>query len=159
MPRPNRLARSHRSFSRYLPESLERRVLLSVAPAPLVKDINDVPSTLVTTDPFSFIPYKGLTYFRGTNPTFGTEWFRTDGTARGTTLLADIVPGTGSSFRELGGLFTKNMTTAAVVGDTLFFAASTADGTELWKTDGTEAGTVMVKDIWPGTGSSIPEWL
>src|SRR5262249_22692287 len=29
-------------------------------------------------------------------------------------------------------------------------------GTELWKTDGTVAGTVLVKDIVPGAGSSSP---
>ena len=28
-------------------------------------------------------------------------------------------------------------------------------GRELWKSDGTDSGTVMVKDIWPGTYSSI----
>jgi ELWxxDGT repeat protein len=43
-----------------------------------------------------------------------------------------------------------------VVGNTFFFAATAADGTarELWKSDGTEAGTVMVKDINPLTDSS-----
>ena len=43
------------------------------------------------------------------------------------------------------------------LGETTFFAASTASrGHELWKTDGTEAGTVMVKDIRPGSTSSGP---
>ncbi len=47
-----------------------------------------------------------------------------------------------------------------VVGDTLFFAATAADGTarELWKSDGTQAGTVMVKDINP-LGDSSPYGL
>jgi ELWxxDGT repeat protein len=48
-------------------------------------------------------------------------------------------------------------TNAAVMGNTLYFAANTADmGTELWKSDGTAAGTVLVKDIQAGTGSSSP---
>jgi len=30
------------------------------------------------------------------------------------------------------------------------------NGAELWKTDGTDAGTVMIKDIFPGLGSGAP---
>ena len=38
-----------------------------------------------------------------------------------------------------------------MVGKTLLFRASDGvSGAELWKTDGTEAGTVLVKDINPG---------
>ena len=29
-------------------------------------------------------------------------------------------------------------------------------GIELWKSDGTDAGTVLVKDIEPGSGGSYP---
>lgn len=41
------------------------------------------------------------------------------------------------------------------MGNTAFFAATSFTyGTELWKSDGTTDGTVMVKDINPGTSSS-----
>ena len=40
---------------------------------------------------------------------------------------------------------------------TLYFSAFTAQyGTELWKTDGTASGTVMVQDVYPGATSSKP---
>lgn len=41
-----------------------------------------------------------------------------------------------------------------------FFAATDSEhGTELWVTDGTKAGTHIVADILPGSGSSSPAWL
>lgn len=59
--------------------------------------------------------------------------------------LADIYSGTSNSSPG-------NMT---VVGSVVFFTATTsANGTELWKTDGTGPGTVLVKDICPGSSSS-----
>ena len=49
------------------------------------------------------------------------------------------------------------ITNAAVMGNMLYFAANTADfGTELWKSDGTPAGTSLLKDINPGINSSSP---
>jgi ELWxxDGT repeat protein len=46
----------------------------------------------------------------------------------------------------------------ARVGDTYFFSAhNEQSGTELWKSDGTENGTVLVKDINSGAGSSEPD--
>jgi ELWxxDGT repeat protein len=45
----------------------------------------------------------------------------------------------------------------ATLGGTFFFAASRgSEGTELWRSDGTEAGTLLVKDLEPGPGSSYP---
>jgi len=47
-----------------------------------------------------------------------------------------------------------------VAGGKLFFTAKTdANGDELWVSDGTTAGTKMVKDINPGSGSASPRFL
>jgi ELWxxDGT repeat protein len=46
------------------------------------------------------------------------------------------------------------------VGGTLFFTANDGTtGVELWKSDGTGAGTMLVKDINPGGASSSPQAL
>ncbi|MFZ1807386.1 MAG: ELWxxDGT repeat protein [Cyclobacteriaceae bacterium] len=42
------------------------------------------------------------------------------------------------------------------VGGTVYFSATGPEGKELWKTDKTLAGTVLVKDISPGLSSSDP---
>jgi ELWxxDGT repeat protein len=45
-------------------------------------------------------------------------------------------------------------------GGVVFFAAVTDEsGIELWKSDGTIAGTVLVADIYPAGGSSSPMYL
>jgi len=56
------------------------------------------------------------------------------------------VPGPSSGFHS----------SLATLGDTYFFTARSAEGVELWKSDGTAAGTVLVKDINPGPMSSQP---
>jgi len=46
------------------------------------------------------------------------------------------------------------------IGETLYFTADDGvNGRELWKTDGTAQGTVLVKDIQPGNSGSSPGWL
>ena len=67
-------------------------------------------------------------------------------TAQVPTLLKDINP-TGNS----------NVNNLTCFGDVVYFNATDGvNGSELWKTDGTEAGTVMVKDINVGAGSGFP---
>src|SRR5262245_25537134 len=47
-----------------------------------------------------------------------------------------------------------------VIGSVLFFSAYARNsGWELWKSDGTQAGTALVKDIAPGWGSAYPAFF
>ena len=77
----------------------------------------------------------GVAFFRATDD-YGTELWRSDGTASGTYRLRDINPGPASS----------DPTQLTRVGDALFFVADDGDtGEEIWKTDGTPEGTVLVR--------------
>jgi ELWxxDGT repeat protein len=137
-------------------EPLEPRLFLAVGPASLVKDIQTLGAS---SEPFSFVPFKGATYFRADDGVHGVEWFRTDGTPGGTSLLVDLSPGAAGSFTTtgFGNVDPRSVATAAALGDALLFVAFTpATGAELWKTDGTATGTILVKDINP-TGSSTPQ--
>jgi ELWxxDGT repeat protein len=99
-------------------------------------------------------PMGGELYFTAYDRTHGEELWKSDGTAAGTAMVKDIGPG--EEYGHLGPL--------VVVGDTLYFGANDGSrvgdhGSELWKSDGTEAGTVLVKDINPGTTNSNPSGL
>src|SRR5439155_1018665 len=86
-----------------------------------------------------------LTTEGGTLYFSGFELWKTDGTASGTVMVKDINPGAGSSFDPSYGA-------PAVMNGVLYFAADDgAHGRELWKSDGTAAGTVMVYDYGSGT--------
>ena len=80
------------------------------------------------------------------------ELWRTDGTAVGTFRLfsnADGGPGT--------DCFVVERTPAVSLGGLLLLSLSNPEaGCELWSTDGTAAGTVLVKDIFPGPDNSAP---
>jgi ELWxxDGT repeat protein len=65
----------------------------------------------------------------------------------GTARLKDIRPGVdGSNPEQL----------ANVNGVVFFYAADGTHGPELWKSNGTESGTVLVKDSNPGLDGSFP---
>lgn len=81
-------------------------------------------------------------YFAGWTPTTGTELFVTDGTDAGTRLVRDLYPGVRSGF-EAGYSFDPEFTR---VGDLTFFVAHSAKRWQLWRTDGTEAGTFRLTE-------------
>lgn len=117
----------------------------------MVKDINPgVGSIILITDPTQyFAEMNGYIYFGAADPTNGAELWRSDGTEAGTTLVADIDP-TAPSIPNQG----SNPAFLCTYNNAVYFSAQRpVDGRELWKTDGTEGGTVLVKDIAPGSGS------
>jgi ELWxxDGT repeat protein len=127
----------------------------------MVKDINSGSGNGLSLNGnvVPFASMNGILYFFASNGTDGFELWRSDGvpdpnnTGTGTRMVKDIHSGTASS---VGGDF-HDLT---VVGNTLYFTAfSTGHGTELWKSDGTEAGTIMVKEIAPGQIGSNPSHL
>ncbi len=84
------------------------------------------------------------------------ELWRTDGTTAGTVLVKDI----NSESHPDGGTSSSSPSELTAVGSTLYFSADDgSNGTELWKSDGTSSGTVMVKNIRSGSGSGNPQRL
>lgn len=81
-------------------------------------------------------------YFTGVDNAHGRELWRSDGTATGTRLVKDLVPGADDSNPE--GFVALN-------GQLIFSADR-----KIWRSDGTAEGTVMIKDADP-LGSGLPE--
>jgi ELWxxDGT repeat protein len=95
---------------------------------------------------------QGL-YFTAYDPEHGWELWKSDGTAAGTFMLKDIGPEPYNDDGEPEDTYPEHL---VAVNGTLFFTASTpTHGKELWKSDGTASGTVLVKDIKPGSRGSI----
>jgi choice-of-anchor C domain-containing protein len=119
----------------------------------LVKDM--YPGTS-SSDPSSLTVVGNTLFFVATDPLGGRELWMTDGTESGTTRVADIRPGLGNAFAvdDLGWNFQPDLIN---VDGTLFMGADDGvHGLEVWKSDGTAVGTVLVKDVNPGSGGSMP---
>jgi len=84
----------------------------------------------------------------------GLEPWVTDGTGAGTHLVADLNP-TGDSILSYRTA-PANDAVAAPWGGFVFVADDGAHGPEIWKTDGTAAGTSLIKDVSPGSPGSSP---
>jgi ELWxxDGT repeat protein len=104
--------------------------------------------------------YNGAVYFAGWDATHGVEPWKTDGTAAGIVPVDDVNPGLAGSEPPLGdGSGASSYQLTASGGKLLFAANDGAHGDELWETDGTTAGSVLVADINPGPQGSDPQNL
>lgn len=117
----------------------------------MVKDIN---TGVSNSAPFSFVTMGNSVYFAAFSPSKGTEVWKTDGTEAGTVMLKDISVGSSSGIHEDLESFQNVFT---VVNGKLYFSAnSLASGMELWTSDGTAAGTILIEDVYAGSNSSYP---
>jgi ELWxxDGT repeat protein len=99
---------------------------------------------------FSLTVLGSQLVFAADDGAHGTELWTSNGTAAGTRMLRDLLPGSAGSgpgqFRLTGGR--------------LYFSATDGlHGFELWQTDGTAAGTRMLQDLAPEGASSHPVGL
>ena len=95
-------------------------------------------------------PVAGKVFFTSGVKGEDVELWKSDGTTQGTVKITQIDAG-----RDFTGKISAPPLTVA--GTTVYFRArSDSAGAELWKTDGTAKGTMMVKDINPGAAGSTP---
>ncbi len=100
-------------------------------------------------DSSQIVVLNGFAVFIGTSATSeGAELWRTDGTAMGTSRVADIYPGSASAFDS-------NRMKMVKVGDrALFFASGGPQGVQIWSSDGTAPNTVALTSATSGLGQS-----
>jgi ELWxxDGT repeat protein len=85
------------------------------------------------------IKYNGQIFFDRSDDEHGTELWKTDGTAAGTGLLKDMIPGKPGS--DAGKKF--------IFKDKIFFWNRTGVSYTLWSSDGTAEGTVSTATLRP----------
>jgi ELWxxDGT repeat protein len=119
------------------------------------KMITDINPGSNSSDPYSLAVYKNEVYFGAYNGLgLNFQLWKSDGTAKGTIKLKNIIPGSPTY------PYSYNTNFFCISNNTLFFTALDLNslGAELWKTNGTEVGTKLVKDINP-YNSSYPNYL
>ena len=111
--------------------------------------VKDIKSGSGSSNPSNLIVYHNALYFQADDGIAGTELWKTDGTENGTEMVMDIYAGSGG----YGGLNSSSPQNFVIFKDSLFFQAKDGNGAELWKSDGTDSGTFMVKNIYTGNAA------
>lgn len=118
----------------------------------MVKDINSGNNSIG--DDSEMTEINGTLFFSANDGTNGNELWKSDGTENGTVMVKDINIGNQSSMQ-----YSNAVQPITAINDLLYFYANDGvNGTELWRSDGTETGTYMIKDIYTGNSnnSSFP---
>ncbi|MEM7202642.1 MAG: ELWxxDGT repeat protein [Planctomycetota bacterium] len=110
--------------------------------------IRDIRPGAASGDPRDMHEIAGQVYFTARD-TRGYELWISDGSTAGTRLVKDINPGPAD-----GTTWPLVDLWQGLGGKLLFVGNDGVSGTELWESDGTEAGTRLLKDVNPGAASS-----
>src|SRR5271170_2636708 len=133
-------------------EPLEFRTLLTAAPAVAQLNVGQ----LAAQQPQQFAALGNETLFTTNDPTRGQILWSTDGTPNGTHEIAalDSAPSS-TNWANYSATYPGD---SLVVGNEYYFTGlDQSHGRELWKSDGTAAGTQLVDDITPGPADSDPQ--
>lgn len=98
---------------------------------------------------------NGRLYMAAAEAGHGYELWVTDGTANGTHMVKEINPGPGDGIKY--GMYVNSMPLVVMNNNLYFYGDDGVNGTELWQSDGTDAGTKMVKDINTAPNAGIVE--
>lgn len=120
----------------------------AVGGAQRLSDLGGTFGSMYETPTVLWVAGQRLVFFSGTEPGTGSEPYVSDGTPAGTMLLRDIHVGIESS----------EPTEFVSTGELVFFAARTTSARLLLKTDGTTAGTGLVKNF-VSLGPTMPTEL
>ncbi|MFV1979850.1 MAG: ELWxxDGT repeat protein [Rhodothermia bacterium] len=115
--------------------------------------VKDIRPGINGSTPKEFTDVVGTLFFVAYDATNGAELWKSDGTEGGTSLVKDTVSGSQPPLDFAARFLTE-------VNGQLFFSSADASigGRELWKSDGTEAGTAIVKDIALNPSASWPDY-
>jgi ELWxxDGT repeat protein len=129
----------------------------------LVKDINTGTNTgyyggsyPLSSNPAHLTAVGGKLFFSADDNTHGRELWKSNGSKRGTVLVRDLDPRSHQGYYGPSPASSDPSSLAAVGGKLFLAAADRRHGQELWRSNGTKRGTVLVKDIRPGGSGSSP---
>jgi ELWxxDGT repeat protein len=107
--------------------------------------------------PTNFTAADDVFYFTAVTSDKGDQLWKSDGTSENTVPVKDMDPNSSVRDQDLfsSDFFYGEIKQGNDTNGLLFFAAKNGDyGIELWKSDGTDSGTVMVKDLMAGVNYS-----
>ncbi|KAA6438569.1 DNRLRE domain-containing protein [Dyadobacter flavalbus] len=91
---------------------------------------------------FNPVAFKGELYFGAWDETNSVELWKSDGTVTGTKVVSQVTDSLGTILEQAGTIVTA--------GNYLYYITNAAGSYPLVRTDGTQAGTKVIKNLFPG---------